>query len=72
MTVTSAAAERVAAWPVLSREPGAVYRLRSGGFLVETGADWPTWCDTETAAQQLVLNLGLPSGPVVDFEPATP
>lgn len=61
------------AWPALTRELGAIYVLRSGGVLVETGGAYPTWRADVDAARGLLRGLGLPAdGPVVDFEPAAP
>lgn len=71
--MTAAIADtRVAAWPSLSREPGSIYRLTSGGVLVETGGSWPTWRTDVDAALDLLHGLGIRPGPVVDFEIATP
>ncbi len=68
----STAATCLSAWPSLFREPGAIYRLASGGVLVETGADWPSWCADVDAARDLLTGFGITPGPVVDFGPATP
>jgi hypothetical protein len=71
MTTTADAA--VAAWPSLSREPGFIYRCKSGGFFVEVDGVFPTWRPTEAAARELLADSGKPSdGPVVDFERTAP
>lgn len=73
MSAPTAADVRVAARPVLARELGAIYLLRSGGVLVETGDAYPTWRVDVDAARALLRGLGLRAdGPVIDFEPAAP
>ena len=60
------------AWPTLTRELGAIYVLRSGGVLVETGGAYPTWRADVDAARALPLGLGLRAdGPVAGFDPAS-
>lgn len=64
----TAADATVAAWPSITRSPGDIYRLNSGGFLVEVGDTFPVFRAYEDDARRFLRHLGLPaSRPVTDL-----
>ena len=59
--------QKVASWMHLSREPGTIHRLKSGGVVVEVGGAFPTWSADVESARDLLRGLGLPAdGPVLE------
>ena len=66
--MSAAADATVATWPSITRSPGDIYRLNSGGFLVEVGDAYPRFHAEEADARRELRDLGLPAArPVTDL-----
>ncbi len=64
----TAADTTVAAWPTITRSPGDIYRLKSGGFLVNVGDAYPVYRHDEADARTLLRGRNLPATrPVTDL-----
>lgn len=63
--VAAEADQTVASWLTLSRTPGQIHHLKSGGFLVEVGdGGFPVWRCDMGAVRRLLLERDLAAAEV--------